>query len=218
MLIFDFLNAILLNIPQTYKAQPAFFWLTIIFVAILSIVTLYGSYKNAKQYKFIFARIAYIMIGIIRCLSIYFVAIVLTTADDIYQANPNLFVNKFYIEVIILTLLYAAFTGIVFAINIYKENYEDDEEKEIGDAVIKLVLKAVVVIIFSILVIFTTIENGIQGFGFMVFGKTVGQWIFNIYYGWIASILTMFLIDVIQAPLIFLFGNPINDLKAAFDV
>jgi len=176
-----------------------------------TLVTLGLAWKSARKYESILPKMLYMLINILACLFIYSIAFVFLIADEIMIVNPEIISNRFLIESTIVIVLYALL--LVAAIWIGSSGKDTSgESKDIATAkgtVFWLVLWAGI----SLLFIFTNAEFALQNWGFSLFGKYMGQWMFNAYLAVLLSYLMGFAKEVVMIPFIKIFGNPLVHLE-----
>ena len=211
---FNYISTLIVDVPVYLKEHPIHFAILLIVYMLLFSVILYGAWKKSSIYKPIFVRGLWIILAILSCAFIFPIGIVFLIADEICELNPNVLTNQFYVEIIIVTILSTANNITAFVLDYRKYNeFDEDVTKEFASDI----FTAIVVITLSILCIFTDIEKSIQNWGFTLFGKSIGQWIYNAYLAWTLSVLLTFVHDIIELPFILLFGSPLKHFEKAFD-
>lgn len=159
-----------------------YFWEHKIIMAILIAICGFTLFLVIKGLRSVFRSNANLLFRIVACAYIIVsVAIVMFTgsaclvASDIYEASPELFSTRLYILVIVLSIIGGVLEAAVLKAN--RVGPDDLWEST------KRVIKAGIVVIGSIVFIFTDLEFALMGFGPTIFNRTIGEWIFNFYSG-----------------------------------
>ncbi len=175
-----------------YRANhPIAFWLVVGVNVVIFVVILYGNLRMHHVRPIAkFLRVLHIILVFIVALLVFFA----TLAFDYVNLPKSVYsCNQFSVEVIILTII----DQIIFWVAVSKGKYDDmievrqdlpnaktydyheEEQSELWE---KKIYRPVFLIIVSLLFIFTGLRHTLPGFGFHFFGKTIGKWIYNLYY------------------------------------
>ncbi|MDR1806061.1 MAG: hypothetical protein LBQ80_04750 [Clostridium sp.] len=207
MLIFEFIKDIILSLPDFIREHPVLFSLYTLFVVGFVVINFVVRLDSIRQQKKPLRKGIAVVRQLLQGLTICIIGLVFALADEAYDFDGNLFANRFYIEVIIAVAAFSAFlvllAGIVKKLN-------DDIEESMAKPIGEFIGKGIIVIIGCAIFIFTGLEEKLVDFGFSLFGKTLGEWILNIFFAAVAGELFSIAAEVLQAPFVLLFGAPID--------
>ena len=215
MTVIEFIRDAILEVPAYYEKHPIQLLIAYITMGLFSVYILYGACKRIRKIRGNFHRVVSFFTALIRCCTFVFVGTLLMIADELAEIPNTRVNNRFFTEVIVIVVVYCIFLVTLYLYNDKHGKHKkdvDDDDGERDEKFAEHVLKSIVIVIASLLAIFTNID--LANFGFMLFGKTIGAWGLNILFSWSASILLGFVADVIFFPVFILFGNPMNDINA----
>lgn len=149
----------------------------ILFCIAILVISIRDMKEDMGELKPVRRVCAYLYI-IVSVLYVLFLGSVFTVASDVYEASPELFTTRLYVIVIVISVIDAVLRFIVMHADPKLLNNDEfmDHFKEAA--------KSCVVVIISLIFIFTDLESGIINWGFTLFGRKIGGWIFNFYSGW----------------------------------
>jgi hypothetical protein len=211
MEVFNFLNTVITSVPEYMRERPVIFGIAVIFMLLYTLVTLGLAWKSASEYEGILPKALYMLINILACAFIYSIAFVFLIADEIMAVNPEIISNRFLLESIVVIVLYVLL--LVTVIRIAENNSSGKDTAKAKGTVFWLVLWAGIAVLF----IFTEAELALQEWGFSMFGKRLGQWMFNAYFAILLSYLMDFAKEIAMIPFLKIFGNPFIHLEEFID-
>jgi len=206
MEISKYIQTALMAVPDWIANNRVEFWITLVIMIIVFSCFVIGGWVKTKTVSMFFYRLVHLVLSIINAGIIITVGILFLVADNVYKIDPDILTNRFFVELVAVSVIYFAYHLLLFYLYKVKKVDNDDFSEEI----IEVTLKAIVVIIISLVCIFTNLETEIRPFGFMIFGKTLGE---NIYSFFLAAALSMVLLvvrDFIQIPILIFMGSPIS--------
>ena len=102
-------------------------------------------------------------------------------ASEYAKIDSRFLTKGFFKEMGILCILIMLyFIKKINKLNADNKDVDDESLEEYQEAVGR-VIKAILVIIFSLIFIYTNLENSLRGYGFSLFGKKLGEWLYNFY-------------------------------------
>lgn len=214
MATLNFINYSMIIASRHLANRQLDFILGAVFSFLFVIFTMLGVWKTNKNLKSIWHKLLRFLFAIISCLFIVPITVIFLTAGEIIEVVPSISSIDFYIEIIIISSI----TVFLYCLTIYRSNHKNKpSDSEDAEETLSGVLKGLVIVGLSLLFIFTDMEFYIQEWGFSLFGKKIGEWIFNAYLSWTAYVLLGIVQAMIQLPFMFIFGNPFNYIEKAFD-
>jgi hypothetical protein len=211
MEVFNYLNTVISAVPEQFGEHIVLFIFAIVFMLLLTGFNIYLAWEFARKHYKKIGRIFYVIITILVCILMLPISVVFIIADEISELNPGIINNRFLVESVIIIILFTVFEAIVTWIVLKKKELERDKT-EVAKIQGKIIF-GVICVGVTVLFIFTDAESTLQGWGFSLFGKSLGQWVFN---GYLASILTFllnFAKEIILIPFMMIFGNPYVHLQ-----
>lgn len=109
--------------------------------------------------------------------------------------TTDLFNTKYYVKIIAITVLYTIVKIILISLNGNDAAQDDDDDP--GE-ILGNIVKGLVLVILSLIFIFTNLEAGLSDFGFVIRGKTIGDWVYGAYAAWSGAIIISFLASVVE--------------------
>jgi len=206
-----------MEIPNAIKQEIAGFIIFSVFYFILFAFIMLGAWKGSRSYK-PSKKFFHIVFALFSCLLILPTTMAFFMISKATILNSNILTNQFYIEAIIAAALYGSF-WVVILIWFKKRKTKTDEElrNDVIEESILPVAASIFVIVLSVLFIFTNIRISIQSWGFIIFGKQIGQWLYNLFHASILFVSLSLIRELIQTPISILFGSPLNHIPAIFD-
>ena len=184
-------------------------WILITIVSIYTIVTLVLSLLNLRDKKSPADKTIGMLINIlISSICVFTIGIIFMGASELAEIKPEYLSTRFYIEIIISSIL-----SLLLDIIIIPRIADDETYEEASDEFGEKFLKALTIIILSIVGMLTNVEERLVGFGREIFGKSLGAWVFNAYMSWCVSVPILFVRDLFQLPFVMLFGGPMRRVR-----
>jgi hypothetical protein len=182
---------------------------------LFTIVTLHGAWKVVREYEMILARVLYIMITVLGCMLMYPISIVFVVADDISELSPDVISNRFLLECVAAIIIYSILEAVVDRIALGRKGLADDVEEKAK--IMGHIVYGTICVGVTALFIYTDAESALQNWGFSLFGKRLGRWMFNGYLAAILSFLLNLAKEIVFIPFLAVFGNPYAHLNQLLD-
>jgi hypothetical protein len=211
MEVFNFLNTTITGVPQYIHTHPVYFGIIIALMLLFTIVTLRGAWKLAREYEMILAKVLYMAITILSCMLMYPISIVFVVADEISELNPDAISNRFLAECIVAIIIYSVLEAVVDRIALGRKGLADDVEEKAK--IMGHIVYGAICVGVTALFVYSDAESALQNWGFSLFGKQLGQWVFNGYLAAILSFLLNLAKEIIFIPFLAIFGNPYAHLN-----
>jgi len=136
-------------------------------IIIVSVMSAKGATAKILTFFYSLIRVACMMLASF----VFFVGGAEATLDYGYL------VNRLYIEAIISTVLFAGASVLVEVLKGKPDEEDDNDYDEIGKAILKGILFTAVSLVF----LFTKLDSKLIGFGFVIFKRSIGDWILTWY-------------------------------------
>lgn len=220
MMVLKFMLEAVTGIPLYYKAHKFTFFLTMIVALIIAVYQLVYAANVCKRVQNPVLRVMLFVVIALGSIAILMSGIVFNIAGEVAELKPEMLSRGFFLEIIVVTVAYLLYYAYVISLDIKesektysKKSASEIAEKSTEDA--KKFLQGCVILIASVIFMFA--GTGIVTTGPVIFNRTLGNWVFSLYAGWATSIIITFFAVVIQVPLIFAFGNKIEDFFADYE-
>ncbi len=178
-MITKFIISMFRGMPQMFREHKVAATIYALIIIVIYVVTSRMAYKhfmeNSKATALRnFLVVLYLIINFIRFAVLFMIGF----ASEYTKLNEDFITKGFLIEILILCVV----VGVFYCIKLKNsgDSIDDEAMDEFQEAVGK-VIKAVIVFICSLIFIFTNLEHSIRGFGFSLFGKRLGEWLYNFY-------------------------------------
>lgn len=188
------------NVPLYYQTNRNLFLVTLGIVLVFSAIHFYSYIKAATALQNPIAKAGYLLVTLIGVLALVAAGFAFVSAQEVAELRPEVLTQPLFFQLAIAGALDAG----IFLVAIYRRG--DDMESVEAEEVLKSLLKAVFVAIYSLIGAF--VGNGISSWGFRLFGRTLGTWLFGAYLAWAMRAVFGVVGFVVQGPLVLLFGNP----------
>lgn len=188
------------NIPLYYRDNQTLFLVTLGIVLVFSAINFYSYVKAAAALKNPVAKAGYLLVTLIGVLALVAAGVAFVSAQEVAELRPEVLTQPLFFQLAIAGALDAG----IFLAAIYRRG--DDMESVEAEEVLKSLAKAVFVAVYSLIGAF--VGNGISSWGFRLFGRTLGTWLFGAYLAWAMRAVFGVVGFVVQGPLVLLFGNP----------
>ena len=186
---------------------PLPFWIICIVNAVCAIFVLYKNIQVAKNGLWdrltLLGKLLYILLLGISCLVLPVISVFFVCADILINLQTeNLFNNRYYIEIIVIAILSA-----LLSVKSYSKEVKqaDSPDADSGIDFLETFGKNIILIILSIIFIFTDLEKGLSSFGFQICGKKIGGWLYGAYAAWSGAVVITFIRELIGVCMGFLF-------------
>ena len=220
MMVLKFMQEAVTGIPLYYRAHKFTFVLTMILALIIAVYELVSAANVCKRVQNPVLRAFLFVVFSLGSLSILLSAVVFNIVGEIAELKPEMLNRRFFLEIIVVTIAYLLYYAYVISLDMKEsertysnKSASEIAEKSTEDA--KKFLQGAVILIASAIFMFA--GTGIVTAGPVIFNRTLGNWVFSLYAGWATSIIITFFAVVIQVPLIFAFGNKIEDFFADYE-
>jgi hypothetical protein len=211
MEVINFLYAAVTDVSNYIAVHPIYFGVALSLLIVYTIITICVAWKSAREYKMILAKALYMAITLIGCVFMYPISIVFIFVDEMVDLDPSIISGKFLIECIVVITLYSILEAVVDRIALGRKGLGGDAEEKakiLGHIVYGAICTGV-----TVLFIYTNAEFALQNWGFSLFGKQLGQWVFNGYLAAILSFLFNLAQEVMLLPFMAIFGSPYAHLN-----
>lgn len=197
------------NVPLYYQTNRTLFLLTLGVVLVYGLVILYSNYKVIASSDNPLFKAGYMLVAAIGTLSLVASGIAFVSAQEVAEIRPEVLTRPLFVQLAVVGALYA----VLWAVIIYRR--ADDLGGDDAMDAVKSFGKGVFVAIFSAIGAF--VGEGISSWGFALFGRTLGTWLFGAYLAWAMKAVFGVVGFVVQGPLVLLFGNPDEKVESILD-
>lgn len=188
------------NIPLYYRDNQTLFLVTLGIVLVFSAINFYSYVKAAAALKNPVAKAGYLLVTLIGVLALVAAGVAFVSAQEVAELRPEVLTQPLFFQLAIAGAVDAG----IFLVAVHRRG--DEMEGVEAEEVFKSFLKAVFVAIYSLIGAF--VGTGISSWGFRLFGRTLGTWVFGAYLAWAMRATFGVVGFVVQWPLLVLFGNP----------
>ncbi|MBQ3267988.1 MAG: leucine-rich repeat domain-containing protein [Atopobiaceae bacterium] len=188
------------NVPLYDQTNRNLFLVTLGIVLVFSAINFYSYIKAAAGLQNPIAKVGYLLVTLIGVLALVAAGFAFVSAQEVAELRPEVLTQPLFFQLAIAGALDAG----IFLIAICRRG--DDMESVEAEEVLKSLAKAVFVVVYSLIGAF--VGNGISSWGFRLFGRTLGTWVFGAYLAWAMRAAFGVVGFVVQGPLVLLFGNP----------
>lgn len=209
MELWNLLVSFFANIPLYYQTNRNLFLVTLGVVLVYSGIVLFHYLVIARKIGNPIAKAGYVLVAAIGAVSLITSGIAFVSVQEIAELRPEILTRPLFAQLAVVGLLRAGINAAALV-----RRGEDMESTEVTD-VFKNLLKGGFVTVWSLLGAF--VGPGLASWGFSLFGKTLGNWIFGAYLAWATASIFSVLGFVVQGPLVLLFGNPDQMIEDAID-
>lgn len=211
MIIFELLLQLIKNffayVHYGFSDKPIGFLLLIILCFALLVYSFMNiDFKRNYKKRIYIIQIIGILLNII---SLFLMGLTIIAGEYLNILNISLMSNQFYIEICIIACIFEFFQWR----KLKKEDYLDDVAKEEAIETVTFPIKLLLLIVMSLIFIFTNLDGILPSWGISIFGHTVGQWIYNLYLAYAVNILLEAVIGICQLLISLIFGNPMKFLE-----
>lgn len=192
------------------------FFITMCLALLMTIYHFISSVRMSRRASNPVYRALLFMVGLLGSLAIMVIAIVFNHAGAVATLKPEMVNRRFFLEIIFVAVLYSLICGFLFdrktkrdalkhgkgewdAYWNWRENADEDYDMS------KQFLQGVAVAIIS--VIFLLTGTKFVSAGPVIFGKTLGNWVFSLYAGWTVATVFTFVATLIELPLFLVVGD-----------
>ena len=215
MLTIKFAKSAVIHLIDVVSSNSKLSIVLLVCLAVVLLAALYIAVENASKVNGIIPKILYVVIAFPSSVFVLITGAVFLYADGFATLSSEYFVTRFYVEVIIATIIYVP---LYFALFFWRYEYykpkgtEADFGDEEGMELLGVLFRSLAVIIISVICIFSDLETKVTLISFHVFGHNLelGQWAFNAYCAWMISIVLNVVKCVFQLPFQILYGVPID--------
>ena len=209
MELWNLLVSFFANIPLYYQTNRNLFLVTLGVVLVYSAINFYSYVKTAAALQSPIAKAGYLLVTLIGVLALVASGVAFISAQEVAELRPEVLTRPLFFQLAVAGALYA----VIWLVIIWRRG-DELEGVEAEDA-FKSLLKGGFVAIFSLVGAF--VGQGISSWGFHLFGRTLGTWLFGAYLAWAMKAVLGVAGFVVQAPLVLLFGNPDAAIEDAID-
>ena len=201
MVLFDLLKNVLETAKSYPTEHPVMTWILAAIYAALTIFLVVMSVKNAKGAA---AKIVTFFYSLIRASCIMIAGFVFLVGGAEASFDINVMSNRFYIEVIIVTVLFGLSTLGVLALTEDPNSTDDSDYESMGGSI----LRGFLFIVLSAIFLFTKLDDKLVGWGFQIFGHKIGDWILSWYLAAAVWCMLGLAQNIIQLFFILIFRRP----------
>ena len=213
-----------MGLPEYYRANKGVFSFTMGLVLIIAVFSLIHSVRISRGIPAAL-RLLVIVVESTGSLALLLGGVVFNRAGEIAELKPEILNRRFFLEIIFAAAVsFALYALAMLRDDKRKEKLEKaglwtrEETEEYNDrdqAHSKALLRSAGVVLLSLIGIFA--GTSIVHFGPALFGRTLGEWVFNAYAGWSISCIVLTVSAIVELPLMMLFGNPVRHFIDAAD-
>ena len=211
MRILALLKQILLDLPDYFRSHPVIFLMTMAFFLFMLVFMIKGQRQIVSRTRGP-AKLLRLIIGALGGAGILLIGLTFNTAGENAQIEPAYVTPGLYLELIVAG-------GLYIALNMYllhrRLNQPPDEEFDSDYDPAAEVVKTGAMILYSILGLFLGVR--LASWGFSIFGRTIGAWIYGLYLGYALYVVLQIVIGVLQFPLMLLAGDPVRQMAAGLE-
>ncbi len=198
-MITKFIVSFIKGIPMAFREHPL---VAVILSVLLIVLYVFASKTAFKKFREDAGKKAkgalwWVLVGLYMVLNLsrYVAIFMLLFASEVAELDPMFLNNGFFVEMIFISLIVIFYYGWKLkkmneevpaketspkGTRSIDRSAEEEEMQELQDTMGKII-KGVVLIVLNILFLITNLENTLRGFGFTVFKKNLGEWLFNFY-------------------------------------
>ena len=202
MHILALLKQVLLDLPDYFRSRPFVFLLTMAFFLLMLVLMIKGQRAIAARMQGP-AKLLRQIIAALSGAAVMLIGITFNTAGEYAQIEPAYVTPGLYLELIVAGGLYIAL--VVWVLHLRRKRPLDEEFESDFDPGMEVV-KTGAMIVYSILGLL--LGGRLASWGFSIFGRTIGAWIYGGYLGYALYVVLQLVINILQFPLLMLSGNP----------
>lgn len=200
MELWNLLVSFFANIPLYYQLNRNLFLVTLGIVLVYAAINVASYYQVIVRIKNPLLKAGWALVATIGVLALVTSGIAFVSAQEIAELRPEVLTRPLFLQLAVV----AAIDAGIWLAAIYRRGKEMEDE-EAQDA-FKALLKAAFVALYSLVGAFA--GNRISSWGPVIFGQSIGTWIFGAYLLWAMNALFGVVGFVVQGPLVLLFSNP----------
>jgi len=212
--VIRFVDTAIRAVPEYLLARPVYFVLFVIYMLAIAGLTLWLAWRKAKMFEGTPEKALYMLGNIVACLFIYSIGAVFILADEIKVVNPEIINNRFLIEMAVAASIYFILQALTVKGEMKQGTASDRKSKATPGGVLFL---GMLFIGITMLFIFTDAMLVLQDWGFSLFGKRLGQWVFNGYLAVMLGCVFELIKSLAQIPFAILFSDPSSHIKQFVD-
>lgn|GEM_PF-3261831 len=209
MELWNLLVSFFTNIPLYYQLNRNLFLVTLGIVLVYAAINAASYYQVIVRIKNPLLKVGWALVATIGVLALVTSGIAFVSAQEIAELRPEVLTRPLFLQLAVAGILDAG----IWLAAIYRRGKEMEDE-EAQDA-FKALLKAAFVALYSLVGAFA--GNRISSWGPVIFGQSIGTWIFGAYLLWAMNALFGVVGFVVQGPLVLLFGNPDAKIEDAVE-
>lgn len=211
-MVIRFILEAIRGIPQAYREDRGIFLLTLVFVLVATVYHLVYAVRICRDIRQPVLKFIVFIIEFLGSFALLLSSVVFVRVGEIAELNPEMLNRRFFLEIIICAIFYCVFIARAYFKNEKAEDalkaagkWNEEKSTELANRQADSILKGIAIIIMSLIGVFT--GTGIVRFGPVLFGKTIGAWIFSLYVGWTTSVLATFIYGIIELIPVLIIGN-----------
>ena len=187
---------------------------------IWSLLTYFNIVNNVKLFHYGTLRLSGV---IVRSITMAISALLLVVSGvlffflgEVASLSSDVLSPDLYVEILI-SLVLGGYLHYRFLSNPDSLDPDEDFDQTVEDLKVNTsgILKIPFLAILTLVFLFTDFETFIVQWGVVLFGKTLGAWLFSYYLAWSTYYLLQLFLFIVQWLVMFLFGNPIKVLDDA---
>lgn len=211
-MVIRFILEAIRGIPQVYREDRGIFLLTLVVVLVAAVYHFVYAVRVCRDIRQPVLKVTVFIIELLSSFVLLLSGVVFVRVGEIAELKPEMLNRRFFLEIIFCAVFYCVFIAYAFYKNEKAEDaqkaagtWDSEESAERAGEQAKALLKGIAIIVMSLIGVFT--GTGIVRFGPVLFGKTIGAWIFSLYAGWTTSVLIAFVFGLIQLIPVLLVGT-----------
>lgn len=204
MHILALLKQVLLDLPDYFRSRPIVFLVTMAFFLLMLVLMIKGQRAIAARMQGP-AKLLRQIIAALSGAAVMLIGITFNTAGEYAQIEPAYVTPGLYLELIVAGGLYIAL--VVWVLHLRRKRPQSEESESDSDPGMEVV-KTGAMIVYSILGLF--LGGRLVSWGFSIFGRTIGAWIYGGYLGYALYVVLQLVIGILQLPLMLLSGAPLK--------
>ncbi len=207
MELWNLLVSFFTNIPLYYQLNRNLFLVTLGIVLVYSAINLTSYYRTIARIKNPVLKVGWALVATIGVLALVASGIAFVSAQEIAELRPEVLTRPLFLQLAMAAAADAVIWGAI--ISRTEIDPDGDNLQEYSNTFVKVLF----VVVYSLVGAF--VGNRIASWGPVLFGQTLGTWIFGAYLLWATNALFGVVGFIVQGPLVLLFGNPDEKIEDA---